>query len=197
MKTPSTTRFRAAMCLALGTLIALTAPAAVQAAVLSYSAPLTGPAESPPNASPGSGFAQVDLDDTAHTMRVVVTFQDLLGTVTAAHIHGPTVLAGSGTAGVATMTPTFTGFPAGVTAGSYDHTFDLTSTASFNAAFLAANGGTAASAEAALAAAIAAGKAYLNIHSSMFGGGEIRGFLTATATPTDLSTWGQVKSLYR
>jgi hypothetical protein len=60
-----------------------------------------------------------------------------------------------------------------------------------------ANGGTNASAEAALFQAIAEGKAYVNVHSSMFGGGEIRGFLTAATTPTDLSSWGQVKSLYR
>lgn len=198
MRTLSPSRPGAVRRLALGTLLAMALGATgLQAAVVSYTAPLTGPAESPPNASPGSGFAQVDLDIVAHTMRVIVTFQDLIGTVTAAHIHGPTSTAGTGTAGVATVTPTFTGFPGGVTSGSYDHTFDLTLAGSFNASFVAANGGTAASAEAALEAAIAAGKAYVNIHTSAFGGGEIRGFLISTSVPTDFSTWGQVKSLYR
>ncbi len=51
--------------------------------------------------------------------------------------------------------------------------------------------------EAALFQAITDGKAYVNVHSNLLPGGEIRGFLTAAATPTDLSSWGQVKSLYR
>ena len=38
-----------------------------------------------------------------------------------------------------------------------------------------------ATAEAALLAGIVAGKAYWNVHSSTFGGGEIRGFLVADA----------------
>jgi hypothetical protein len=78
---------------------------------------------------------------------------------------------------VATQTPTFTGFPLGVTSGSYDHTFDTLDAATYNPAFVAANGGTAASAEAVLFAVMAQGRSYLNIHSSVFPGGEIRGFL--------------------
>jgi hypothetical protein len=48
---------------------------------------------------------------------------------------------------------------------------------SYNPSYVTNNGGTTASAFAALRAAITAGKAYLNIHSTMFPGGEIRGFL--------------------
>jgi hypothetical protein len=43
--------------------------------------------------------------------------------------------------------------------------------------FLGAHGGTVAPAEAALLAGMISGNAYLNIHSSAFPGGEIRGFL--------------------
>ncbi len=75
------------------------------------------------------------------------------------------------------MTPTFAGFPLGVTSGTYDAVFDTTLASTWNAAFVTANGGTPAGAEAALAAGIAAGQAYLNIHTSSFAGGEIRGFL--------------------
>jgi hypothetical protein len=182
---------------ALAAVLVLGSLNAAQAAVVSYTATLTGAAEASPNASPGTGFAQVDIDDVAHTMNVFVSFEGLLGTVTAAHIHGPTADPGVGTAGVATTTPTFPGFPGGVSAGVYDEAFDMTATSSYNAAFVTANGGTAASAEAALFAAIAAGKTYFNIHSSLFGGGEIRGFLTAATTPSEVSSWGQVKSLYR
>ena len=48
-----------------------------------------------------------------------------------------------------------------------------------NPSSVTANGGTPATAEAALLAGIGAGKAYWNVHSSTFPGGEIRGFLVA------------------
>src|SRR5438046_173791 len=41
-----------------------------QAAAITYTANLTGPAESPPNTSPAFGFTHVDLDLTAHTLVV-------------------------------------------------------------------------------------------------------------------------------
>ena len=90
------------------------------AAIVTYLVSLDGPSESPPNASPGTGSAQVDVDATAHTLHLHVTFSGLLGTTTASHIHAPTLVAGTGTAGVATTTPYFLGFPIGVTAGTYD-----------------------------------------------------------------------------
>jgi hypothetical protein len=150
-----------------------------------YYATLSGSNEFPSNSSPGTGKAVVTID--GNLMRVQVTFSGLVtqtaaglpsGT-TASHIHAPTPLPLSltSTAGVATTTPTFTGFPAGVRAGTYDHTFDMTQTTSYNPSYITANGGTAASAFTALKTAIAAGKSYLNIHSNAFPGGEIRGFL--------------------
>ena len=175
--------------LIVSTLMALSAHTA-RSAPVGYVADLSGPAESPPNASPGSGSAIVFLDSTLHTMSVDVSFGGLVGTTTAAHIHGATAVPGTGTAGVATTTPTFTGFPLGVTAGSYSHLFDMTLASSYNASYIGANGGTPATAEAALFAAIAAGKAYLNIHTSAFPDGEIRGFLTPVPEPSTLALLG-------
>jgi hypothetical protein len=109
-------------------------------------------------------------------MRAQVTFQGLLAPNTAAHIHAATAVPFEGNAGVATTTPTFTGFPSGVTSGSYDNTFDMTQASSYNPSFVTASGGMS-NAEAALATAMANGKAYLNIHSTLYPGGEIRGFL--------------------
>ncbi len=149
-----------------------------QALQFSYSGVLNGANEIPSNGSAGTGTTLVTYDDIARSLRVQVTFSGLTGTTTAAHIHGPTVTAGTGTAGVITTTPTFAGFPTGVTSGSYDNTLDLTLNGSYNAAFITANGGTTSSAETALAASLAAGKSYLNIHTTSFGGGEIRSFLT-------------------
>ena len=131
-----------------------------------YEALLDGPSEAPPVSSPGTGWARVTLDDHAFTMRVEASFADLVGNVTASHIHCCTAAAGSGTAGVATPVPTFPGFPSSVNAGSYDMSFDLTQASSWNAAYINANGGTTAGAFAALATGLADGKAYLNIHSS-------------------------------
>jgi hypothetical protein len=60
----------------------------------------------------------------------------------------------------------------------------MTQTSTWNSAYVTANGGTAAGAESAFVQALADGKAYLNIHSSTFGGGEIRGFLLPVPEPT-------------
>lgn len=152
-------------------------------AIVSYTATLSGAAEAPPNASPGTGSTQVDIDVVAHTLRVRATFSGLIGNTTASHIHGATAVPGVGTAGVATQTPSFLGFPLGVTSGSMDTTFDLTLASSWNAAYITANGGSPASAETAFAAALAAGRTYLNIHSSFAPGGEIRGFLQPIPAP--------------
>ena len=169
--------------LAMATSLLLSAPLA-QATMITYHADLTGPSESPSNASPAIGSATVTIDDVLDTMRVVAIFSGLTGTTSAAHIHCCTAAPLTGTAGVATTTPNFPGFPAGVTSGTYDMTFDMTLASSYNAAFIAANGGIPATAEAALFAGMAAGKSYFNIHTTTFGGGEIRGFL---AVPEPLS----------
>jgi hypothetical protein len=66
----------------------------------------------------------------------------------------------------------------GVTSGSYFSVFDTTLASTYNPGFITSSGGTTAGAEAALAAGLAAGRAYFNIHTSTFPGGEIRGFLT-------------------
>src|SRR5260370_21499736 len=154
------------------------------AAILIYDAALSGPAESPPNVSPGTGFAEVTINDIADTMRVQVTFSGLVATTTASHIHCCTALPGTGTAGIATTTPTFTGFPLGVTSGTYDTTFDMTMASSYNLAFITANGGTPSTAFVALLLGLNTGDAYLNIHSTTFPSGEIRGFLHAAPEPS-------------
>ena len=127
----------------------------------------------------------------AHTLKVDVTFSGLLCNTTASHIHccvSPSAV--TPTAGVATTTPTFAGFPLGVTSGSYLNTLNLTLATSFNPSYITANGGTPASAEVALALGLAAGNSYLNIHSNVFPGGEIRGFLVPVPEPATLSLLG-------
>jgi hypothetical protein len=158
-----------------------------QAHELVYTASLLGSSESPTNASPAMGLATITIDLDLFTMRVQTTFSGLIGNTTAAHIHCCTSVAGAGTAGVATLTPSFTGFPLGVTAGSYDHTFDLALASSYNSAFITAKGGTISAASNALFDGLASGKAYFNLHTSAFPGGEIRGFLAAAPVPEPAS----------
>jgi hypothetical protein len=140
-----------------------------------YTTTLSGPNESPANNSAGTGIATVTI--TGNNMRVQTTFSGLTGNVTASHIHAATTVPGVGTAGVATALPTFPGFPSGVTFGTYDQTFNMALASSYNPAYITANGGTPASAFIALKNALDNGRAYFNIHSNVFPGGEIRGFL--------------------
>ena len=104
------------------------------AGIITYTAPLNGGNENPATGSPGLGFAIVTIDNTALTMEVNVTFSGLVAPNTAAHIH--CCVAQGGNAGVATITPTFTGFPSGTTSGSYDHVFDLTDAGTYNPKFI-------------------------------------------------------------
>jgi len=158
-----------------------------QASLFQYSVTLDGPSEFPANASPGTGLGTVNYDDVAHTLQLQVSFSGLTGNTTASHIHAPTASPFTGTAGVASTTPSFAGFPLGVTSGSFSNTLDLALSSSWNPSYVTANGGTTSGAESALAAAMASGKAYWNIHSSTFGGGEIRGFLTLVPEPSSFA----------
>jgi len=144
-------------------------PAASHAQITYFSADLNGANESPANASPAIGTALITTDTGLNTMRVQVTFTGLQGNVTAAHIHSATAVAGTGTA------------------GSYDQTFDMTLASSYRAGFITANGGTPSSAQAALFSSFSDGKAYLNIHTSSFSGGEIRGFLQVVPEPSTVA----------
>ena len=70
-----------------------------------------------------------------------------------------------------------------MTSGTYvSPVFDLTQSLIYNPAFVTLQGGLA-QAEATLIAGIQNGQTYLNIHTVKFGGGEIRGQLTAVPGP--------------
>lgn len=163
-----------------------TTPAA--ATLFAYDVSLSGAAEFPPNGSPATGSGTVIYDDAAHSLSIALTFSGLVGTTVAAHIHAATAIPGTGNAGVATTTPSFLGFPLGVTAGSYATVLDLASAISFNPAYVTASGGTLVLAELTLTDAMASGKSYLNIHTTSAPGGEIRGFLTSSSVP-EPTTW--------
>jgi hypothetical protein len=167
--------------LALAAVLILPVPASYANTVLT--ADLTGTLEIPPTGSPGTGEATVILNTAAQTMEVQVSFSGLSSGTTASHIHCclPAPFQNA-IEMVATTTPTFPNFPLGVTSGTYDMTFDLTAASSYNPAFITSAFNldplkSVAGAEAALVTALLDGETYLNIHTTNFSGGEIRGLL--------------------
>jgi hypothetical protein len=99
-------------------------------------------------------------------------FSGLLEPTTASHIHCCTALPFDLglTAGVATTTPSFFGFPLGVTSGTFDSTLDLTLASSYNPAFVTAHGDIAG-AEEFLVNGMLAGTSCFNIHTTFALGG--------------------------
>ena len=151
---------------------------ASHADIITLTGNLTEALEVPPTGSSGTGQATVTLDTILHTMRVQASFSGLGSNTTAAHIHcclDSPFLTGVNEM-VATTTPSFPGFPLGVTFGTFDNTFDLTLPTTYNLANPDL-GGSVATAEPIFVAALLAGETYFNIHTTAFPGGEIRGFL--------------------
>jgi CHRD domain len=156
------------------TVAALMLPAPRAHAIpITFQLNLSGANEVPPVSPAGTGSATVVLDPTAQTLQISATFSGLTSGTTAAHIHCCAPLGTN--AMVATLLPAFPEFPLGVTSGTYPaHTLDLTMASSYNPAFITAHGMNVAQAEADFIAGILAGQSYLNIHTTINGGGEIR-----------------------
>lgn len=145
-------------------LLAAALPSPARAKLVHLEAVLSGSNEVPPNASLATGFAEVVVDDVFNAIDVSLTFADLAAPATAAHIHAP---APPGV-NAAVIIP-FTGFP-NTTSGTYDHTF--IAIADIDIAFMLS------------------GLSYVNIHNSLFPGGEIRGQLEVVPVPPSLLLLG-------
>jgi hypothetical protein len=158
------------------------------ATVIHFRFNLSGANEVPPTPSLGIGTVNLNLDTVAQTLQGSIGFSGLTGFTTAAHIHcclASPFLTGVNV-GVATVVPAFPNFPLGVQSGFDDFVLNLNSASAYNPAFVTAQGGLA-NAETAFIAGLIAGETYLNIHTNLFPGGEIRGFVTAAA-PEPMTT---------
>jgi hypothetical protein len=167
---------------ALAAAMLVAAPLA-DAALIHLSVNLIGSNEVPPSGSSATGVARLDLDTTAQTLTGHIVFSGLTSNTTMAHIHcclASPFLTGANV-GVATVVPAFPNFPLGVTSGTDDFVLDLSSASAYNPAFVTAQGGLA-NAKTAFIAGLLAGETYLNIHTTMFPGGEIRGFVTPSVS---------------
>lgn len=136
----------------------------------------------------GAGYATVDFDTTLQTLSIDVDWWGLSGTTTVAHIHCCTAVAKTGTVGVAVTPGTLPSFPLAVSAGSYSIVLDLTLNATYTNGFRGVL--TAGQASQKLLDGANAGKAYLNIHTNRFLGGEIRAFLQPVPEPATFALAG-------
>jgi hypothetical protein len=133
----------------------------ITSAQTTFQAFLTGLGENPANASPGSGFGTVVLNLAQDQITVNENWSGLLAPTTASHIHGP--------GGLGTNAPVlfpFSGVP-NATAGSIpEQMFAITPTQ---------------------VDYLFSGYLYMNVHTSLFPGGEIRGQLLPVPEPSTLA----------
>jgi hypothetical protein len=137
----------------------------------------------------GSGTLYMEYDTDENKLAISATFSGLSGNTTVAHIHCCTAVANTGNAGVALAGGaggSLINFPVGVKSGTYTQVFDLGLTSVYSLGFVTNNGGTADGARNALLASFYSSTSYFNIHSSTFGGGEIRAWIAPIPEP---GTW--------
>ena len=128
--------------------VSLVAAPAGAATIYLYSN-IDGLQETPPNASPGTGYADLQFDTVTKVLSWTITYSGLVAGTTNAHFHGP------GAPGV----------PAGVRIG-------IPFTPAVTGATLI---GSSAPLSALFESELLGQLWYINIHSSTFPGGEIRG----------------------
>jgi len=131
---------------------ALALATAANAQTVSYLFTLEGLQEVPPNLSQGSGLGNVSINTLTNQLSWDISYANLMGVITAAHFHGP---AGFGVnAGVQVNIGVISGLPSpmlGSTTITEAQKNDLLN-----------------------------GLWYVNIHSNLFPGGEIRGQVVPT-----------------
>lgn len=127
--------------LALGAAVAFAGPAFAD----KMKATLDGKSEVPPNASAGSGTADIDYDPASKKLSWKVTYSGLTGAATAAHFHGPAEAGKNAGVAVPIANP---------------NTSPVEGSATLTDA---------------QAADLVAGKYYVNVHTAANPGGEIRG----------------------
>jgi len=133
-----------------------------QATIFTLDLALSGQNEVPPNPSPATGILTGTYDDVTNVLSFNLMFNGLVGATTAAHFHGP---AAAGVNGPVTIG--LAGFPVGVTSGAYSNSFILTDEQE---------------------AQLICGMWYINIHSSVYPGGEIRSQLKEGITSGNILT---------
>lgn len=131
-----------------------------QATTFTFDDTLSGLQEFPTNASPGTGQITGTYDDVTNMFDFSLVFSDLTTGTTAAHLHSPAPPGMN--AGIQIG---FAGFPTGVTSGNYNNTYTFTAQQETD---------------------LLSGLMYVNIHTSMFPGGEIRAQINPVPEPSSI-----------
>ena len=147
-----------------GFAVATTLCMGVASAQTTFEAFLSGLGENPPNASPGTGFGTVVLNLAQNQIVVDESWSGLTAAATASHIHGP---AGAGT-NAPVLFP-FAGVPSSTAGSIPEQTFSITPTEVDD---------------------LFKGFLYMNVHTSTFPGGEIRGQLLLVPEPSAIILGG-------
>lgn len=149
-------------------------PLSVGASIIAMTAQLDGLQETPPNASPATGSADLSFDDVSHILTWDITFSGLVGgPPIAAHFHGPTNPGDPAGPGIASPIRVNIGDISGLASpmiGDFDLD-DLTNSAPNTSNLLN-------------------GLWYINIHNAEFPGGEIRGQVVRVPEPASLALLG-------
>jgi hypothetical protein len=138
--------------------------AGVAFAQTTFQAFLSGLGENPPNGSPGSGIGTVVLNAAQNQITVNENWSGLLAPATASHIHGP---GGAGT-NAPVLFP-FSSVPNATSGAIPQQSFAINATQ---------------------VGYLFAGYLYMNLHTSVFPGGEIRGQLLLIPEPGSLALLG-------
>ena len=132
----------------------------LRAATIPFTGTYSGANEVPANSSTATGTITGTYDSTTNTISFTINFSGLSSNVTAAHFHGPAFPGRN-----APVAYAHTGFPTGVTSGTFTGTQVITDAEEKD---------------------LLAGKWYSNIHTTNFPGGEIRAliFFSVFTAPT-------------
>lgn len=130
-----------------------------------YIANLSSAQEVPSNPTSGTGFGTVTLNSAENQILVNLTWQGLTGQTIMGHIHGPALEGVNAPVLIPFWTPT-NPLPA---AGSFTGSFSVSST---------------------VVGYLKAGQLYMNIHTDLYPGGEIRGQLHAVPEPATMLLLG-------
>lgn len=135
-----------------------------------FGSTLSGANEAPPNASVAIGTGLMTLSDAQDVLGISAVFLGLSGGTTMGGLYccAPAGMNGG-------LAVNFSGFATGVSFGGYANSFNLLSSSSYAPSFLAVHGGTASGARNALIAGLLAGQSYINIATTAYTNGEIRG----------------------